>query len=235
MAAASAAPQEATAHLRDLLVALGLLADDGSVADAIESLVHQPALLVRQAIDGVTSRHDLAAALRRLLGARPADAATPDLIQLDGAGVTTTIDLAARSIALDATAGTGRFGWGAHVPLGPTQLGPAADWWVRMGSDHNDDPSGAAWFELDHAGARLRWRLPGDPVPSTARCGRPSTRRPSPRHPFTCSHALRAVRARPAREIDETTRPELDAVLDAFGLLDRSIPPGREFACRSGC
>ena len=75
-AAASAAPQEATAHLRDLLVALGLLADDGSIAHAIESLVHQPALLVGQAIDGVTSRHDLAAALRRLLGARPADAAT---------------------------------------------------------------------------------------------------------------------------------------------------------------
>src|SRR5262249_8031794 len=144
--------------LRTTLQALELLAADGSVADAVEQLLHDPGALVRATLTDGTRRGQLATGARALLGA------TGDggLVRFDAAPVTVVADLAAGALSLDAPSGAGRFGWTAHVALTPD----AKDWSVRLGTDHDASPSGAAWLDVDHTHAVFRWRAAGAATPS---------------------------------------------------------------------
>ena len=69
--ATAGAPSPSAAALRSVLEALQLVAADGSIADAIEQLLHDPAALVGEALDAAPRRAGLATGARGLLGAAP--------------------------------------------------------------------------------------------------------------------------------------------------------------------
>ena len=210
--ATATAPSPVAAALETALGALQLLAADGSVADAVEQLLHDPATLVAQTLGDATRRTQLATGARPLLGATGDGA----VLRHEAAPVTVVTDLAAGSLTLDAPAGGGRFGWTAHVSLAPG----AKDWSVRLGTDHDASPAGAAWLDIDGSHAVFRWRTAGAAQPTDVGLW--------PHLDATALvdalvHVAPALLAEAALELlrraDETARPVIDAVLDAFGLL----------------
>ena len=147
VAEATSTTQSVTATaLRTAFEALQLLAADGSAADAVEQLLHDPAALVTATLSDATRRQQLAQAAGSLLAAAPAATGDdPAVFRLVAGPATVAVDLSARALTVDAPSGQGRFGWAAHVALSPS----TATWSVRLGTDHEASPAGAAWLELD--------------------------------------------------------------------------------------
>jgi len=221
--ATASVPSPMAAALRATLEALELLAADGSVADAVEQLVHDPAAIVSNTMNDAARRPQLAAGARALLGAGPAVSGDdPAAVRLVADPVTVTADLNAHSFTVDAPSGGGRFGWAAHVSLTPS----AASWSARLGTDHDSSPAGAVWAELDPARAVLRWRPAGASAPRDV---------PLWPHLDAASVIDALLELTPAllgeaalemlRSADETARPIIDAALGAFGLLDGAPEP----------
>ncbi len=160
--ATAVVPSTIAVSLRSAFEALALLEADGSVADAVEQLIHDPAALVANVLGDAVRRANLAEGARTLLAAGPAlSGDDPAAVRLVADPLTVLADLNARSLTIDAPAGQGRFGWAAHVELTST----TASWSVRLGTDHDGSPAGAAWLELDPTRAVLRWRPAGGSAP----------------------------------------------------------------------
>ena len=221
--ATAAVPSPTAAALRSVFEALQLLAADGSAADAVEQLVHDPAALVAAALADAGRREQLAGGARTLLAGVPAVTGDgPAAVRLVTGPATVVADLAARSLTVDAPAGAGRFGWAAHLALSPG----GTTWSLRLGTDQDRSPGGAAWLELDPTRAVLRWRPAGASAP-----------RDLPLWPhldpaaavdvlLTLTPALLGQAAiEMLRRADATAKPIIDAALGAFGLLDDAPEP----------
>lgn len=203
----------ASQELARLLTALGLIAPTGGVAgDAVDQLVHDPAGLLKQrlAVAGTEVSNAVAALLGPLAGC---------------------VDLNARSVRVQGGGNTsGRFGWVADVTAAATGLSGQ----LRFGADTASQPAGALKLILDLAPlhAALQWHQPGGAVDTV-------TLWPNPQ-PLPIARAV--AKAAPSlgghvalelmRRADDTARPVIDGLLDAFGLLsgaasdiDRSIRP----------
>ena len=113
--AATASP--AAVALRSVLEGLQLVAGDGGIADAVESLVHDPAALASATLADATRRTAVAAGARTLLGAAaPLTGDDPAAVRIGTDTVTVVADLTTRSLTLDAPAAGGPFGCvGARV------------------------------------------------------------------------------------------------------------------------
>ncbi len=194
-----AAGAAATA-LAQLLNALGLTANDGSViGDAIDQLAHDPAGLVRQRL--AVAGAQVAAALDGLLGAH-------------GAG----IDLPTRSLRMQGgDDASGRFGWHADIGVSPTGLQGQ----LRIGADDAQPGVGGVQvrLNLDPLRLDLHWRQPGGgdrvaalwPAPD----GDALARMFAQAAPGLVGHAALET----MRQADAGARAAIDAVLDALGLL----------------
>ena len=203
----------ASVALTQLLTALGIVGTGGGViGDAVDQLIHDPGGLLRQRLTAAQS--DLSSTLAALLGPLGA-----------------TLDLGARSVRVSGGSdASGRFGWHADVTASP--IGVSGQ--VRFGADTPSQPAGGlnAIIDLHPLHVSLQWHQPGGATDS-------ATLWPSPE---AAPLARMLAKAAPSlgghiaielmRRADETARPVLDAVLDAFGLLsgvatdaDRSIRP----------
>jgi hypothetical protein len=203
----------ASLALSNLLLALGLPAQTGGVgASALDPLVLDPAGLVRQRLAAAGAQ--LQAALASLLGP----------------GLAGGIDLAARRVRVhgggaDATAGGGRFGWQADLQAdlgGPT---PGLSGTLSIGPNSALPTVGGlqlrAVFAAGQAPAlQLHWHPAG--AASTA-----AALWPQPDGPALLRMLAKAspaigghVALEMLRGLDASARPLIDAVLDAFGMLD---------------
>ena len=87
------------------LRALGLLAPTGgSVPDAIDHLLHEPAAHVRAVLDTATQRQALVAALRAIAADLGAGGATPDEVTVAIGPIDLTADLATRRLTVAGSA-----------------------------------------------------------------------------------------------------------------------------------
>jgi large repetitive protein len=203
----------ASVALGQLLTALGIVATHGGVVgDAVDQLIHDPGGLLRQRL--LVARSEIASALAALLGPLGA-----------------TIDLAARTVRLQGgSPSSGRFGWHANITAAPDGLSGQ----LRFGADPPLPPAGGlqATVDLRPFGVTLRWQHPGgtadtatlwpDPEPM------PLARMLAKAAPSLGGHVALEL----LRHSDETTRPLIDALLDALGLLrgtaddaDRALRP----------
>ena len=208
--ATAVVPSTIAVSLRSAFEALALLAADGSVADAVEQLDPRsrprswPTCWATPSAERSWPREHARSsppALPSAVTTLPPSASSPTPL-------TVLADLNARSLTIDAPAGQGRFGWAAHVELTPT----TASWSVRLGTDHDGSPAGAAWLELDPTRAVLRWRPAGGSAP-----------RDVPLWPHLDARAVvdALVQLTPAllgeaafemlRSLDETAKPVIDA------------------------
>lgn len=195
------------AGLVALLEQLGLVSAGGSVPNAFEQLIHDPAGLVNGRLAAATSA--IAGVLGGLLG--PAGA---------------TVDLPARTIAITGgSPSTGKFGWSGQLTVGPSGLSSGG---LTVGPP---GPFGAAGglqlaLELVPFAAALRWHRPSGAVDEIALWPNPE--------PGAIARAL--AEAGPSlgahlslelmRRADEDARPVIEAVLDAAGMLGGA--PGDE-------
>jgi large repetitive protein len=203
----------ASVALTQLLTALGIIDPSGGVAaDAVDQLVHDPGGLIRQrlAIGAV----ELSSAVQALLGPLGA-----------------TVDLNARSVRVaGGSDAAGRFGWHGDVTASPAGLTGQ----LRFGPDVSSTPVGKLNFVLDlnPLQASMIWQQPGGttetitlwPSPDAAAIARVLAKAA----PSLGAHAAIEL----MRRADETTRPLIDAILDALGALagaagdaNRSIRP----------
>ena len=203
----------ASLQLSQLLTALGLISPTGGVAgDAVDQLVHDPAGLLRQRL-GLAGT-EISNAIAALLGPL-------------GVGV----DLRADSLRIQGGANTlGRFGWHADVTVSAAGLSGQ----VRFGADLPSTPAGGLnlTVELSPLQASLQWHQPGGSTDTVALWPSPDAqamaRAVAKAAPSLGGHAALEL----MRRADDTARPVIDAVLDAFGMLsgkvrdsDRSIRP----------
>ena len=219
----SAAVQRVTADLQgvaslalsNLMLALGITAPNGGVvASALDQLVLDPAGLVQQRLTAAGAQ--VQAALAALLG--PA--------------LAVGIDVATRSVRVqgggaDATSGGGRFGWQADLTASLAGLTPGVNGTLAVG------PSGAL---PTIGGLQLRASLAAGQAPALALhwhpagAGAASVAALWPQ-PDGAALLRMLAKASPAiggqvalemlRGLDASARPLIDAVLDAFGMLDR--------------
>src|SRR5207237_10769089 len=105
-------PSPPAGALKGGLEALERPAPDGSAADAVEQLVHDPGTLVAATLGDAVRRTLLAEGARALFGAgAPASGDDPAIVRIGADPVTVVADLAARSFTFDPPAGSGRVGW----------------------------------------------------------------------------------------------------------------------------
>ena len=204
----------ASLALSNLMLALGVTAPNGGVvASALDQLVLDPAGLVHQRLAAAGAQ--VQAALASLLGP----------------GLAGGIDVAARRVRVhgggaDATAGGGRFGWQADLQAdlaGPT---PGVSGTLSIGPTGALPTVGGLQLRATLAAGQapaleLRWH-PAGAAASTAAALWP--------HPDGAALLRMLAKASPAigahvalemlRGLDATARPLIDAVLDAFGMLD---------------
>ena len=216
--ATAVVPSPAAAGLRSVVEALQLVAADGSIADAIEQLLHDPVALVGEALDAAPRRETLAAGARALIGAiAPTGDDDPASIRIATDTVTVVADLTSRSLTLDAPEGGGRFGWAAHASFTPS----THDWWVRLGTDAAASPAGSVWVRLEPGHASLHWRAAGTAAPTDITLW--PTLDAAPLGDLVV-HVAPALFGQVALDLlrrgDETARPIVDAALGAFGLVD---------------
>jgi hypothetical protein len=190
----------ASVALGQLLSALGIIAPGGGVAgDAVDQLIHDPGGLLRQRL--VVARSEIASSLAALLGP-----------------LGTTIDLAAGTVRLQGGSETGgRFGWHADITAAPGGLSGQ----LRFGADAPAPARGGlqATVNLSPFAVALRWQHPGGTIDSAALWPEPEpmplARMLAKAAPSLGGHAALEL----LRRTDETTRPLIDALLDALGLL----------------
>lgn len=203
----------ASVELTHLLTALGIIAPTGGVAgDAVDQLVHDPAGLLRQRM--AVAATEISNAVAALLGPLAA-----------------SVDLNVRSVRVQGGSNTsGRFGWHADVTASATGLTGQ----LRFGADTPSQPAGGLnlTVDLNPMRAALQWHQPGGTTDTVALWPNPD--------PLAIARTV--AKAAPSlggqvalelmRRADDTARPVIDAVLDAFGLLsgtvsdvDRSIRP----------
>ncbi len=212
----------AAAGLRAVVEALELLTADGSVADAVEQLLHDPGTLVGQALADAARRAQLATGAQALLGGA-ATGGDPGTVRLVAGPATVVVDLAARSVTLEAPSGQGRFGWSAH--LGLTTGGK--DWSVRLGADTDASPAGAAWLQLGPGQASLHWHPAGSAPQDVALFPRLDAAAAVGVLLKLTPALLGASALEVLRSADETAQPVIDVALGAFGLLDGTTPEAR--------
>ena len=203
----------ASLELTRLLTAVGIIAPTGGVAgDAVDQLVNDPGGLLRQRL--TVAGAEVSNAVAALLGPLAA-----------------SVNLGAHSVRVLGGGNTsGRFGWHADVTASATGLSGQ----LRFGADTPSQPAGALnlILDLNPLQAALQWHQPGGSVDTL-------TLWPNP-EPLPIARAM--ARAAPSlgghaalelmRRADDTARPVIDGLLDAFGLLsgaasdlDRSIRP----------
>ena len=205
LVADAAAP--ASAALTALLRSLALLAPAGGLAaDALDQLVHDPGGLVRGRL--AAGRDDVANAVAGLLGP-----------------VAAGVDLAARSVALHAGSdAAGRFGWSLDLTAALAAAGgPSVSGRLALGAA--DPPAGTGGLRLEVELAPLRVTLHRTP-PGTGATATVVPLWPDPDARAVAEAAATAatslggqVALELARRLDPTTRPIVDAALDALGLL----------------
>ena len=203
----------ASLQLSQLLKALGLIAPTGGVAgDAVDQLVHDPAGLLRQRL-GLAGT-EISNAVTALLGP-----------------VAVGVDLRADSIRIQGGNNTsGRFGWHADVTASAAGLSGQ----VRFGADLPSTPAGGLnlTVALNPLQASLQWHQPGGSTDTVALWPSPDplavARTVAKAAPSLGGHAALEL----MRRADDSARPVIDAVLDAFGMLsgkagdlDRSLRP----------
>jgi hypothetical protein len=204
----------ASLALSNLMLALGVTAPNGGVvASALDQLVLDPAGLVHQRL--VAAGAQVQAALASLLGP----------------GLAGGIDVAARRVRVqgggaDATAGGGRFGWQADLQADLAGQTPGVSGTLSIGPTGALPTVGGLQLRATLAAGQapaleLRWHAAGAAA-STAAALWP--------HPDGAALLRMLAKASPAigahvalemlRGLDATARPLIDAVLDAFGMLD---------------
>ncbi len=202
--AAGSAPE--VDALLNLLRGISMLdASNGSVPDAVDHLLHDPAAHIGAALDATASRAQISAALTSLLTAVPG----------------LTVDLTNRRLVLD-TSGTpgarGMLPWTAHLEA--TAAGTVSAL-VTLGSPGTTAAGGAvlrvAAVPLQ---AALEWHRPGIvtpeliplwPAPDARGIGRALAR-------LIPAECIR-MGLEYLRSLDDTAKPLMDAALDAVGLL----------------
>jgi hypothetical protein len=207
-AAAGSSPQ--VDALLGLLRGVGVLsATAGSVPDAVDHLLHDPAAQIASALADATQRAGISTAINRLLTGVPG----------------LTVDLEGRRIVLDSSGSPGSRGmvsWTAHLEA--TAQGTLSAL-VTLGSAGTTAAGGAVLrLQTGPLRVQLEWHRPGLTTPELI-----------PLWPAPDAAALARVLVLliPAqglamgleylRALDDTARPFVDAALDAVGLL---APPG---------
>ena len=188
----------------DLLSALGLVGESGGIAgDAFDQLVHDPGGLVRDRL--AAAGDELAGAVAALLGPLAA-----------------SIDLAARAVRLQGGGATrGRFGWTADVAASPSGLagtvsfGPGAALPVVGGLQLG--------LMLQPFAASLRWHHPGGGSDSAVLWPAPDAQALARMLAQAAPSLAAQVALELLRRADEETRPLIDALLDALGLLGGAV------------
>lgn len=204
----------ASLALSNLMLALGLTAPNGGVvASALDQLVLDPAGLVHQRLAAAGAQ--VQAALASLLGP----------------GLAGGIDVVARRVrvrggGVDATSGGGRFGWQADLQADLGGLTPGVSGTLSIGPNGALPTVGGLQLRAtlaagQAAAAELRWHPAGAAAPMAAALWP---------HPDGAALLRMLAKASPAigahvalemlRGLDPTARPLIDAVLDAFGMLD---------------
>lgn len=202
----------ASVALAQLLTALGIVAPGGGVAaDAVDQLIHDPGGLIRARL--AAAQAAITSAVAALLGAPGA-----------------AIDLAARSVRVQGgDDGSGRFGWHADMLASPTGLGGQ----VRIGPSVPVAPTGALnlVLQLSPFNLALQWHQSGGATDVVALWPAPDAmamaRALAKAAPSLGGHAALEL----LRRADESARPIVDALLDAFGLL-RGVAGDAERALR---
>ena len=201
---ASATP--AVNALLSLLQALDLVASTGgAVADAIEHLLHDPAVHMQTALADAARQSAIATSLTQLLAGLP--------------GI--TLDLANRRLVLDTSgspADVGMMNWTAHVEAGADGKLNAA---ITLGSAGNTAAGGALLrIQTGPFRATLEWHRPGLASPELIQLW------PSPDAAAVARVLALLVPAECARlgleylrGLDDTAKPIIDVALDAIGLL----------------
>ncbi|WP_123026001.1 DUF6603 domain-containing protein [Mycolicibacterium stellerae] len=213
--AAAPAPSASAAALRTVLEAATLVAADGSIADAIEQLIHDPGGLFAAVLDIEARRNQLAAGARVLLGA--AASGPPNEVRIATGTVTAVADLAARALTVEAPDANGGIGWAAHAADSPGGL----DWWLRVGRpDPSTSPSGAVWLTANPRAVVFHRRPTRGAEVATelwptfdAATAADTVLRLAPA--LFAQSALDML-----RQLDDDARPIVDAVLAAVGLID---------------
>jgi large repetitive protein len=223
--ATAATPSPIAVGLRAVLESLRLVEADGSMADAVEQLVHDPVALVGQALADEARRSMLASGARQLLGARAPQAGDdPGAVRVATDVVTVIANLASRSISLDAPGAGGRFGWAAHASFTTGEQ----DWWIRIGTDGTDEagpdassPSAAAWLLIEPGTLTLHVRRAGVTAPTVVSLW-PSLDVAAAGDTITkvAIALVGQVAIENFRRVDASAKPFIDAIFDAFGLLD---------------
>ena len=220
--ATAAAPSPIAVGLRAVLESLRLIEADGSMADAVEQLLHDPAALVGQALADAARRATLAGGARPLLGALAPEAGDdPGAVRVGTDTVTVVADLTARSLTLDAPSAGGRFGWAAHASFTPGQQ----DWWVRVGTDDAgpdvSSPSAAAWLLIEPGTVTLHVRRAGATAPTVVPLWPSLDVAAAGDAVMKVALALVGqVAIENFRRVDASAKPIIDAIFDAVGLLD---------------
>ena len=212
------------------LRALGLLAPTGgSVPDAIDHLLHEPAAHVRAVLDAAAERQALVAALRAIAGDTGAGGATPDELTLQLGPVGLTADLAARRLTLSGSATPAEAGvvaWSGRFTLDATD---AASGEIALGGAGATVAGGVELVLTSGPPATLvvRRHLPGSapahevrlwPDPDPGEVARTVAR--------VVPAELTRVALEIVRDLDETARPIVDAALDAIGMLGAANADG---------
>ena len=187
------------AALTGLLEQLGLVSSGGSVPNAFEQLIHDPAGLVNGRLAAAGSA--IADALDELLGT-----------------VGGPVDLAARTVTVaGGSPASGRFGWNGQLTAGPDALTGQ----LTIGPGGPYGAAGGLQLALDLApfAARLHWHRPSGAVDEISLWPDPDS--------HAIAGAL--ARAAPSlgahlslelmRRADEDARPVVEALLDAAGML----------------
>ena len=146
------------------LRAIGVLgASGGSVPDAVDHLLHDPAAHLRDVVADAASRHELVMALRALAGA---GGATPDELSVAIGPVTLTADLAQSRLTLEGGAAPGTFGvvsWSGRFTLDGSG---AANGEIVLG-ESGATVAGGFELALTASPAHVvgRWHRPGAAAP----------------------------------------------------------------------
>ena len=203
-AAAGSTPQADI--LLDLLRGIGVLgATSGSVPDAIDHLLHDPAAHISSALADATQRSSISSAINRLLTGMP--------------GI--TVDLEGRRIVLDTSGAPGNRGmlhWTAHLEGNATGAVSAL---VTLGSAGTTAAGGAILrLQTGPFRAGLEWHRPGLAAPELIPLW------PTPDGPALARVLVRLIPSQGMamgleylRALDDAARPIVDAALDAIGLL----------------
>ena len=184
----------------------------GSVPDAIDHLLNDPAPHVREALQSDERRGQLSSALTQLLSGLPS----------------LSFDLAEGRFALDASSTPGDRGlaaWSAHVE---GHSSGALQAHVEIGSS-GSTAAGGALIRLDTGPLRadLDWTRPGSPQPERIALwpspdGAPAARAMALVVAAECARASLEY----LRSLDPSARTVLDAAFDAIGLLGAADQSG---------